>query len=69
MNEKVIAAMRVTSDLHSEILKSAEEDVRSVQDQVRWLIKLGLEARKKDKEVLDRTKGRNYVRRTKVPKS
>lgn len=42
---KMLASLRVTDDMHSQILKSAEEDQRTVQDQVRYLITTGLRVR------------------------
>jgi hypothetical protein len=50
---KVIGAMKVTEDLHTEIVKTAEEDDRSIQDQVRFLIKIGLKERKKRKTEIE----------------
>jgi len=42
---KVIGALKISEELHTEIVSTAGEDDRSIQDQVRFLIKLGLKER------------------------
>jgi hypothetical protein len=44
---KILASLRISDDIHSQLLKTAEEDERPLQSQVRWLISLGLKTRKK----------------------
>ena len=43
--DKMLRAMRVSEELHSEIVRTAEEDERTMQLQIRWLLKKGLEFR------------------------
>ncbi|MDD5649353.1 MAG: hypothetical protein PHF86_02900 [Candidatus Nanoarchaeia archaeon] len=38
--------LRVTEEMHEEIIKTSKEDSRTLQDQVRWLLSIGLEQRK-----------------------
>ena len=67
-NTKVLASLRVSPEIHAEVLSTSKEDDRSIQDQIRFLLKLGLKVRKQilDKNVdfIDNPTRRNYVRKS-----
>jgi hypothetical protein len=65
---KILASIRVPIDLHEQILTTAESDDRSIQDQVRWLIKQGLKFRNLEKYE-DTKPRRKNVNRTKQDNS
>jgi len=44
---KTLGNIRVTEKLHSQIKKASVEDDRTIQDEIRWLLKLGLSHRLK----------------------